>query len=290
MNYSHTFHAGTFADVFKHVVLVALLESLTRKDKPLFFLDTHAGRGRYDLAGAEAQRSGEADAGIHRLAAAGAVAPAVDRYLELVRSCNRANTRRIRYYPGSPLLASMLLRPGDRLAMCEIERREATALRREFADDRRVAVHLRDGHEALGALLPPAERRGIALIDPPYEAQELDLSLVADSLAAAQRRWPEGVYAAWYPIKRAANTAAFLAALAARGITRLLIAELSIHPGDSGVGLNGSGMALLNPPWKLDEELVAALPRVHAVLAPAGTGGTRVEWLVPESESRSRTR
>ncbi len=282
MNYSHTFHAGNFADVFKHVVLVALLESLTRKDKPLFFLDTHAGRGRYDLAGAEAQRSGEADAGIHRLAAAGAVAPAVDRYLELVRSCNRANTRRIRYYPGSPLLASMLLRPGDRLAVCDIERREATALRREFAGDRRVAVHLRDGHEALRALLPPAERRGIALIDPPYEAQEQDLSLVADSLAAAQRRWPEGVYAAWYPIKRGAASAVFHASLAARGVARLLVAELSVHPLDNAVGLNGSGLVILNPPWRLDELLVSTLPALHATLAPQGAGQTRVSWVVPE--------
>lgn len=282
MNYRHSFHAGNFADVFKHVVLVALLDSLTKKDKPLFFLDTHAGRGRYDLAAGEAQRSGEADAGIHRLAAAGAVAPAVRRYLDLVRTCNRANARRIRYYPGSPLLAAMLLRPDDRLALCEIERREAAALRREFADDRRVAVHLRDGYEALRALLPPAERRGIALIDPPYEAQERDLSLVADSLAAAQQHWPEGVYAAWYPIKRDAASAAFHASLAARGVTRLLVAELSVHPADNAVGLNGAGLALLNPPWRLDEQLVSTLPALHAALAPDGAGGTRVSWIVPE--------
>lgn len=282
MNYRHTFHAGNFADVFKHVVLVALIEMLTRKDKPLFFLDTHAGRGRYDLASREAQRSGEADAGIRRLAAAGAVAPAVDRYLDLVRACDAANAKRIRYYPGSPRLAAMLLRPGDRLALCEIERREAAVLRQEFSGDRRVAVHLRDGYEALRALLPPPERRGLVLIDPPYESQERDLSLVADSLAAAQRHWPEGVYAAWYPIKRGAPIAAFHSSLAARGVTRLLVVELSIHPADSAVGLNGSGLALLNPPWRLDEQLVATLPALHAALAPDGTGETRVSWVVPE--------
>lgn len=282
MNYSHTFHAGNFADVFKHVVLTAMLDALTSKDKPLFFLDTHAGRGRYDLAAADAQRSGEADAGIHRLVAASPGAPAVARYLDLVRACNPANPRRVRFYPGSPLLAAMALRDGDRLALCEIERREAEALRGEFAHDRRVAVHLRDGHEALGALLPPAERRGVALIDPPYEAQERDLSLVADSLARAQRHWPGGVYAAWYPIKRDTAIAAFHASLAARGVTRLLVAELSVHPADNAAGLNGSGLALLNPPWQLDEQLASTLPALHEALAPDGAGGTRVSWIVGE--------
>lgn len=281
MNYSHTYHAGNFADVFKHVVLVAALELLTKKDKPLFFLDTHAGRGRYDLACSEAQRSGEADAGIHRLAAAGAVAPVVGRYLELVRACNVAQARRIRHYPGSPLLAAMLLRPADRLALCDIGRREATALRQEFSGDPRVAVHLRDGYEALRALLPPAERRGLVLVDPPYEAQERDLTLVAEQLAATQRHWPEGVYAAWYPIKRGGPVAAFHASLAARGVRKLLVAELSVHPVDNAAGLNGCGLALLNPPWRLDEQLVTTLPALHAALAPAGTGNTRVSWVVP---------
>lgn len=282
MNYRHAFHAGNFADVFKHVVLVALLELLTRKNKPLFYLDTHAGRGRYDLACSEAQRSGEAAAGIHRLAAAGAVPPLLGRYLNLVHACNAPGARRIRHYPGSPLLAAMLLRPDDRLALCDTERRETTALRQEFSGDRRVAVHARDGYEALRALLPPAEHRGLALIDPPYEAQERDLSLVAGQLAAAQRHWPEGVYAAWYPIKRGAPITAFHAALAARGVTKLLVAELSVHPADNAAGLNGSGLALLNPPWRLDEQLVAVLPALHAALAPEGAGETRVSWVVPE--------
>ena len=282
MNYRHVFHAGNFADVFKHVALVALLEAMTQKTKPFLYLDTHAGAGRYDLACADAQRSGEADAGIHRLVAAGTVAPLVDRYLDLVRRCNGPKARRIRFYPGSPLLAAMLLRDTDRLALCEIERREVGSLRSEFSGDRRVAVHLRDGHEALGALLPPAERRGVVLIDPPYEAQEHDLARVADSLAAAQAHWPEGVYAAWYPIKRGSAAAAFHASLAARGVTRLLVAELSVHPDDNAVGLNGSGLALLNPPWRLDEQLVATLPALHAALAPGGAGQSRVSWIVPE--------
>jgi len=282
MNYRHAFHAGNFGDVLKHVVLVALLERLAQKDKPFFFLDTHAGRGRYDLDGEAARKSGEANAGIHRLAQARDLPPLAARYLGLVRAFAPENAERIRFYPGSPCIAAMLMRPGDRAALCELAPREADSVRREFAHDGRFAIHLRDGYEALKALLPPKERRGLALIDPPYETQELELAQVADSLAAAQKRWPQGVYAAWYPIKRAATAAGFHASLAARGITRLLVAELSVHPEDSTVGLNGSGMVLLNPPWKADEELAAALPAVHAAISPSAAGGTRVEWLVPE--------
>jgi len=283
LNYRHAYHAGNFGDVLKHVVLVALLEHLLRKDKPLFFLDTHAGRARYDLDADQARRSGEADAGIRRLAASPAPPPLVSRYLDLVRRFDPANEARIRYYPGSPALAAMLLRPGDRAALCELEPGEASALKGEFRRDRRFAVHQRDGYESLKALLPPSERRGLVLLDPPYESQEQELGTVADALSAAQRLWPQGVFAAWYPVKQAAPVAAFHAALARRGVTRLLVAELSVHPADSDAGLNGSGLVLLNPPWRLDGELAATLPGLHAALSPSGTGGCRVEWLVPEA-------
>jgi 23S rRNA (adenine2030-N6)-methyltransferase len=282
MNYRHAFHAGNFADVLKHVVLVGLLEGLSRKDKPWFFLDTHAGRGRYDLTGDSARKSGEAAAGIGRLADATALPPLAARYVSLVRRFDPANEGQVRYYPGSPCLAALLMRPDDRAALCELLPREAGELRHEFRHDPRFAVHLRDGYESLKALLPPRERRGLVLIDPPYEAQEAELATVADALVAAQRRWPQGTFAAWYPIKRRQVTDAFLASLAARGVSRLLVAELAVHPTDSAIGLNGCGMALLNPPWQLDGELAATLPAVHAALAPDGAGGTRVRWLVPE--------
>jgi 23S rRNA (adenine2030-N6)-methyltransferase len=280
VNYRHAFHAGNFGDVLKHIVLVGLLDRLVQKDKPLFFLDTHAGRGRYDLEGEAARRSGEAASGIGRLAAAGALPPLADRYLSLVRGFDEANAPRIRWYPGSPALAAMMLRPGDRAAFCELAPQEASRLRQELGRDRRFAVHDRDGYEALKGLLPPKERRGLVLIDPPYETQEQELKTVAEALAAAQQRWVQGVYAAWYPVKRAEATASFHRSLVACGVTKALVAELSVHPAVSGVGLNGSGMILLNPPWKLDEELAATLPAVHRALAPGGAGGTRVEWLV----------
>jgi 23S rRNA (adenine2030-N6)-methyltransferase len=286
VNYRHAFHAGNFGDVLKHIVLVGLLDRLVQKDKPLFFLDTHAGRGRYDLAGEAARRSSEAATGIGRLATATGLPPLAERYLSLVRGFDEGNAQRIRWYPGSPALAAMILRPGDRAALCELAPREASELRREMGRDKRIAVHGRDGYEALKALLPPKERRGLVLVDPPYEMQEQELKTVAGALAAAQQRWPQGVYAAWYPIKRADAIASFHRSLAALGVEKALVAELSLHPADSGVGLNGSGMVLLNPPWKLDEDLAATLPAVHTALTPEGAGGTRIEWLVPEVPGR----
>ena len=280
MNYRHAFHAGNFGDVLKHIVLVGLLDRLVQKDKPLFFLDTHAGRGRYDLAGEAARRGNEARDGIRRIEAAGELPPLAGRYLSLVRGFDEANAERTRWYPGSPRLAAMILRPGDRAALCELAPREAGELKKEFARDRRFAVHERDGYEALKGLLPPKERRGLVLVDPPYESQEREFHAVAEALAAAQRRWPQGVYAAWYPIKRAEPIASFHRSLVTQGVEKALVAELTVHPADSDVGLNGSGMVLLNPPWQLDDELAASLPAVHAALAPEGAGGARVDWLV----------
>jgi 23S rRNA (adenine2030-N6)-methyltransferase len=158
MNYRHAFHAGNFGDVLKHIVLVTLLEHLAQKDKPFFFLDTHAGRGRYDLDGDAARKSGEASAGIRRLAEARDLPPLVTRYLGLVRAFAPENAERIRFYPGSPCIAAMLMRPDDRAALCELAPREADSARREFAHDGRFAIHLRDGYEAVKALLPSSPR------------------------------------------------------------------------------------------------------------------------------------
>lgn len=277
MKYRHACHAGNFADVLKHVVLVATLARLTLKERALFYLDTHSGRARYDLASRES--AAEAARGILRLAAAEPTrlpAP-VHRYLDLVRAFDPENATALRWYPGSPRIAAALLRPHDRAAVCEAEAGEAGLLRREFHGDPRFGVHCRDGFEALGALLPPAEGRGLALIDPPYEAQEDDLERVAEALVATAVRWPQGVLAAWYPIKLAVVSARFQRRLLAAGLKRLLAVELCVHPDDSRVGLNGSGMLLVNPPWQLDAELRAVLPALHAILAPDGSGRYRVE-------------
>lgn len=278
MKYRHAFHAGNFADVTKHLALVALLLRLTEKDRPLFLLDTHAGRGRYDIGGP----GGEAATGIGRLAAVPAPVShaALARYLELVRSLNPDGA--LRSYPGSPLIEAALMRPGDRAAFCELQTAEAEALRREFRADSRVGVHARDGFEALGALLPPQEKRGFALIDPPYEETDADFARVAETLAATASRWPQGVLMAWYPIKQGPVAARLHRRLLEAGVKRLLVAELCVHPDDSRAGLNGSGLVVVNPPWRLDDDLRALFPPLHAVLAERGAGRTRVALLAGE--------
>jgi 23S rRNA (adenine2030-N6)-methyltransferase len=284
MNYRHAFHAGNFGDVLKHVVLVALIERLLLKESPLFFLDTHAGHARYDLESIEARRSREAEAGIRRVAAERGATALTRRYVQLVRAFDPENAASVRWYPGSPRIAAALLRPQDRAALCEIEPGEALELRREFAGDRRFGVHERDGYEALKGLLPPVEKRGLVLLDPPYEEQERELTKVADSLVATHARWPQGVLAAWYPIKHGVATQRFLERVRRAGLKRSLAVELCLHPADSRVGLNGSGMLCVNAPWQVDELLAGTMPALHRALSPDGHGSTSVDWIVPPTD------
>lgn len=280
MKYRHSCHAGNFADVVKHVTLVAAISRLAQKERPLFLLETHAGRGRYELA--PTGGAAEAAAGILRLAAQAPASPAViGRYLAIVRQYNEPDSA-LRCYPGSPLIAAALLRPQDRAAFCEIVATEAALLRREFRRDARIGVHCRDGFEALKALLPPREKRGLVLIDPPYEETGADFARVAAALAETSLRWPQGTLIAWYPIKQGVVSARFHRQLVDAGVKRLLAAELCIHPDDSRAGLNGSGLAIVNAPYRLAEDLEAALPALHPVLSPAGAGRTRVALIAGE--------
>ncbi|MBX3704433.1 MAG: 23S rRNA (adenine(2030)-N(6))-methyltransferase RlmJ [Steroidobacteraceae bacterium] len=277
MKYRHACHAGNFADVVKHVALAATLARLAQKERPLFLLETHAGRGRYQLEG------GEAAGGILRLASAALRQPpaAITRYLGIVRQFNGAGVPPA-CYPGSPLIAATLLRPQDRAAFCEIVATEAGLLRREFRRDARIGVHCRDGFEALGALLPPREKRGLALIDPPYEETDADFARVTAALVETSARWPQGTLIAWYPIKQGVTTARFHRQLVSAGLKRLLAVELCIHPDDSRAGLNGSGLVIVNAPYRLEGELAEALPVLHRVLSPAGAGRTRVALIAGE--------
>ncbi len=258
MNYRHAFHAGNFGDCVKHALLVRLLRALMRKPAPLFVLDTHAGAGRYELTAGPAERTGEWRAGIARLLDA-PPAPLAD-YVGLVRQLG--------LYPGSPALARALLRPGDRLACCELHPEEYVALRRRYARDPAVAVHRRDGREALGALLPPAERRGLILIDPPYEDPD-EFARLAAGLRAGTAKFATGVFAAWYPIKHRAPVRAFFAAMQESGIRDILAAELWLREPLDPTRLNGCGMLVINPPYRFEDEVP---PILAALLARLGTG------------------
>ena len=281
MNYRHAFHAGNFADVLKHAVLCALLRRLQLRPKPLSYVETHAGAGAFWLDGPEARRSGEAADGILRLAQLQPASPALAAYLELVRGLP-GNEQGIRVYPGSPLVAARLLGEPDRLFLSELAPEEAAGLRRLFRGDARVAVHCRDGWEALGALLPPVPRRGLLLIDPPYEAPD-ELERVVDGLVLARQRWPVGVLAAWYPVKDRRALRSFERALegAELGHGGILRAELSVSPDDNPGSLNGSGMLLVAPPWGLEDDLRPLLQETWLALRRPGAPSPRLEWLRP---------
>jgi 23S rRNA (adenine2030-N6)-methyltransferase len=229
MNYRHAFHAGNFADVHKHTLLVALLERLTRKPKPLFFLDTHAGRGHYDLQSADARRSDESSSGIGRLTGCTPVSGDIARYLRLA-GIDTANSQPLpATYPGSPLFALAALREGDRVALIESQPEEARVLRNETRQRRNLSVIHGDGYAALQTYLPPKENRGLVLLDPPYESVD-EFATLTHALKTAIGRWPNGVYAAWYPIKASREAVRFLASMQQSGIRKILTAELIARP------------------------------------------------------------
>lgn len=269
MNYRHAFHAGGFADVVKHALLAILIAHLRQKETPFCVLDTHAGAGRYDLAGDEARRTGEADEGIKRLAAA----PGADGMAELapflasLRALN-PDWPTVRVYPGSPLVARAMLRPQDRLVAVELHPEEGRALKRLFASDRQVAVHLADGYTALKAHLPPKERRGLILIDPPFEQPD-EFRQLTRALPEALHRFRTGVFAVWYPIKAPGPVERFRAEVAGLG-RPALAAELYRFPPDDPERLNGTGLVVVNPPWKLEQALGRLLPFLGECLGARG--------------------
>jgi 23S rRNA (adenine2030-N6)-methyltransferase len=279
MNYRHAFHAGNFADVVKHAVLARVLVHLRQKPAAFRVVDTHAGAGVYDLAGPEALRSGEWREGIGRLRAAG-LAPAIREllapYLDAVAALNPQG--RLARYPGSPALARHWLRPQDRLIACELEPSAAAALARSLRGDARSKAIAIDGWQALAAYLPPKERRGVVLVDPPFE-QEGEYARLAENLGKAHRRWPTGIYLAWYPVKDAKETATFARRVARLGIAKVLRAEVTVAAQAAMTRLRGTGLLLVNPPWTLPDELAALLPALAATLAHDGKGETRLDWL-----------
>lgn len=278
MNYRHAFHAGNHADVLKHLALARMIALLSRKDAPFAYLDSHAGVGLYDLAGDQASRTGEWEEGIGRLWGRDDLpAPLVD-YLGTVAALNPSGA--LRYYPGSPEVARRLMRPHDRLVLNEMHPEDGQALKENMAGDRRVTVRLGDGWHLPRALLPAAEKRALMLIDPPFEQAD-DLERCVTALKEAIGRMRQTVVAIWYPIKDERQLKRFYQGLSASGAPKLLRAELMVHPTDNSIGLNGSGLAIANPPWGLEEELREVLPWLADELAQS-QGDWRLDWLIAE--------
>jgi 23S rRNA (adenine2030-N6)-methyltransferase len=274
MKYRHSFHVGNFADVHKHVTLVALLTALKRKDKGFLYLETHSGRGAYDLS----QASVEAEGGIARFSATGNNSEELQQYAARLAEY-RTQQGNPRAYPGSPLLAVQELRPQDRAVLVELMPTEARAMELLVAGNPSVRVERGDGFDRLRAWLPPPERRGLTFIDPPYEETSRDFERVTAGILEALRRFRTGVIAAWYPIKDEREIAAWHAGLA-RSIDRESVAaELWLYPRDSRVALNGSGLLIVNPPYLVAERMQVWLPELQAQLDAGQAGGTSVRTL-----------
>jgi 23S rRNA (adenine2030-N6)-methyltransferase len=280
MNYRHAFHAGSFADVHKHAVLARILTHLRLKPTAFRVIDTHAGAGRYDLLGPEPQRSGEWREGVAPVFAArqsSEIDALLAPYLDAVAAFN-PNGAALRVYPGSPLIALHLLRPQDRLIACELEPQAAVLLAAALRGEARAKALTIDGWTALNAYVPPKERRGIVLIDPPFEDAG-DFARLWQMVAAAHRKWPTGIYMLWYPIKD--RTAPDVLARRLRGsdLPNLLRCELSLGAPHAPGGLAGSGLIMVNPPFTLEADLRRLMPVLCGLIAQQGS--FRVDWLTP---------
>ncbi|MBA2653800.1 MAG: 23S rRNA (adenine(2030)-N(6))-methyltransferase RlmJ [Gammaproteobacteria bacterium] len=274
MNYRHAFHAGNFADVFKHICLILVIESLLAKEKPFCYIDTHAGIGKYDLTSIQAKKTGEFAAGIGTLMAIKGKKPTeIKHYLQIVKSMNKENS--LKYYPGSPRIVRALLRPEDKMILTELHPADYQLLKEEFKYDPQVGVHLQNGYQGLKAFLPPTPRRGVVLIDPPYEDKN-EFDEIIKSLQMALMRW-QGIYLIWYPVKNRIQINQFERNLKKLSLKNLLICELNLFPDDAPFALNGSGMVIVNPPWKLQEKLNEVLPQLLNILDSENRGNYRLE-------------
>jgi 23S rRNA (adenine2030-N6)-methyltransferase len=282
MNYRHAFHAGNFADVIKHIILTRIICYMQKKDKGFRVLDTHAGIGLYDLTSDEAQRSPEWKNGIQALMNAKrskALDELIKPYLDMVESLNTSGT--LKLYPGSPLLARKLLREQDRLTATELHPRDAIKLKSHFEGDIQVKAIELDGWQALVAHMPPKEKRGIVLVDPPFEKPD-EFTRMGSGLFRAHKRFSTGTYMLWYPIKDVAQKEVFATQLYNTGIKKVLRVEFNIHQPTFPPTLHGTGMIIVNPPFTLVEELKLILAELQPILAPSGKGDFKIDWIYNE--------
>lgn len=287
MNYRHAFHAGNFADVLKHAVLAAVIELMQRKETAFRFIDTHAGIGIYDLDAATAEKTQEWRQGIGRILAS-AIPPAegdvLAPFLRVVGEVGGGEP--LRRYPGSPEIARRLLRPGDRMVVNELHPEDAKTLARRYAHDPQVRVLSLDGWQVLKAVLPPKERRGVTLVDPPFEKAG-EFERLAAALVEAHRRFATGTVILWYPIKDIPAVETFARRVAGLGLDRILSVEMRVRPPASATVLSGAGLVVHNPPFGLIDKLEVIMPFLARTLALSGAGSQRISWLAGEKPKRS---
>ncbi|MDC9598061.1 23S rRNA (adenine(2030)-N(6))-methyltransferase RlmJ [Xenorhabdus anantnagensis] len=279
LSYRHSFHAGNHADVLKHTVQSLIIESMKEKEKPFLYLDTHSGAGRFQLSGEHAERTGEYLEGIARIWQRDDIPEELAAYINAVKALNQSGS--LRYYPGSPLIARHLLREYDELNLSELHPSDFPLLRTEFSRDRRTRVLRENGFQQLKSKLPPRSRRGFVLIDPSYELKS-DYQNVVLGIQEGYKRFATGTYALWYPVVLRQKIKRLVKELEATGIRKILQIELGVRPDSDQRGMTASGMIVINPPWKLEQQMKAILPWLHQVLVPEGIGHTSVEWIVPE--------
>lgn len=292
MNYRHAYHAGNFADVFKHIVLTRVLLYMQRKDSALRVIDTHAGIGRYDLGGVEAGKTLEWRGGIEQVLEAKTngsipanVLELIAPYLDIIENENASAKKsgHLRYYPGSPLITRRLMRPQDRLSALELHPQDAKTLAALFEGDYQTRITELNGWLALGAHLPPKEKRGLVLVDPPFEiAGEFDR--LGDGLLKAHRRFATGTYMLWYPVKDRREVNRFISNLKETGVPKILRLELSVRAPSAEERFDGTGMIVVNPPYLLQEEMTKISPWLAELFGENNQGNHRIEWVNGEQQ------
>ena len=279
LSYRHSYHAGNHADVLKHIVLTLCINALKEKEKPFLYLDTHSGAGRYLLKSEHSEKTGEYLSGINLLWQQPNIPELLNTYLSVIKRYNPFSE--LKYYPGSPLIAKQLLRQQDKLNLTELHPTDYPLLRQEFSKDKRAKVLREDGFAQLKSKLPHQFRRGIILIDPSYEIKD-DYQIIPKALFEAYKRFATGVYLIWYPVVSRTQTQKMIDSIIELGIRRISQFELAIKPDNNQKGMTASGMLVINPPWKLHEQMQTILPWLKNTLDVEKTGSFIVQELVSE--------
>ena len=279
LSYRHSFHAGNHADVLKHIVLLLIIRALQQKEKGFFYLDTHAGIGRYNLTGYQSEKTAEYLEGIARLWQRDDLPAEVADYVAQIKKLNYGE--QLRHYAGSPLIAANLLRPQDRALLTELHPSDFPSLRNNFKQFENITCKRDNGYQQVKAALPPKERRGLVLIDPPYELKE-DYELVVQAVIEGYKRFATGTYAIWYPVVLRQHVKRIIRGLEQSGIRRILQIELAVRPDSDQRGMTASGMIVINPPWMLEEQMKTILPYLSKTLVPENTASWKVDWITPE--------